>query len=128
MRRTGVAVVVVAALVVGGCSSDPDSGPEPSPSVVPSFGPGAEGIGDPYFPTYGNGGYDVGAYDLKLAYAPKSGQLTGTATITATATQDLSSFNLDLADLVARKVTVDGQAATSKAVKNELVVTPAAGL
>jgi aminopeptidase N len=129
MRRTGVAVAVVAALVVAGCSSsDNDPDPAPSPSVAPSFAPGADGAGDPYFPKYGNGGYDVGGYDLKLTYAPASGQLDGTATITATATQDLSTFDLDLAHLVADKVTVDGQAATSKAVADELVVTPSAGI
>jgi aminopeptidase N len=92
------------------------------------FRPGAEGAGDPYFPAYGNGGYDVAGYDLKLRYDPASGELTGTATITATATQNLSRFDLDLAHLAASRVTVDGRAATSRARGDELVVTPAAGL
>jgi len=127
MRRAGAAVAVVTALALAGCSAD-DETPRPAPSVAPSFVPGAEGAGDPYFPLYGNGGYDVGGYDLKLNYVPASGQLDGTATITATATQDLSAFNLDLAHLVAGKVTVDGLAATSKAAGNELVVTPSAGI
>jgi hypothetical protein len=100
----------------------------PSATSAPTFTPGSEGIGDPYFPTYGNGGYDVAAYDLKLRYDPKSGELEGSATITATATQDLSAFNLDLAHLTAQKVTVDGRAASSRANLNELVVTPAAGI
>jgi len=126
MSRAGTAAVVTA-LALAGCSAD-DEAPRPAPSVVPSFAPGADGAGDPYFPRYGNGGYDVGGYDLKLNYAPASGQLDGTATITATATQDLSAFNLDLAHLVAGKVTVNGLAATSKAVGNELVVTPSAGI
>ena len=126
--RVRKAVAVLAVLAVAGCSSD-DEAPRPVPSPsAPSFAPGADGIGDAYFPKYGNGGYDVGGYDLKLSYAPASGRLDGTATITATATQDLASFNLDLAHLAASKVTVDGQAATSKAVGNELVVTPAGGL
>ncbi|GAA3337006.1 M1 family metallopeptidase [Amorphoplanes nipponensis] len=118
------------ALLVAGCSGPDRDAPEPtpSPSVAPSFAPGAAGAGDPYFPTYGNGGYDVAGYDLQVAYTPASGQLDGTATITATATQDLSSFHLDLAHLVAGRVTVDGQAATSRADGNELVVTPAAGI
>ena len=129
MRRTGFAFAVVTVLAVAGCSASTD-GPEPapSPSVAPSFAPGAEGAGDPYFPKYGNGGYDVASYDLKLSYTPASGQLDGTATISATATQDLSAFNLDLAHLAASEVTVDGQAATTKATGDELVVTPAAGI
>jgi aminopeptidase N len=130
MRRVRAAVAVTTVLVLAGCTADDSPKPAPSavPSVAPSFAPGTEGIGDPYFPRYGNGGYDVGGYDLKLTYAPASGQLDGTATITATATQDLSAFNLDLVRLVASKVTVDGRAATSKAVGNELVVTPPAGV
>ncbi|MEU7908727.1 M1 family metallopeptidase [Actinoplanes sp. NPDC049118] len=130
-RRVRAAVATVAVLALAGCTAD-EGGPAPTPSTsistAPSFAAGAEGAGDPYFPTYGNGGYDVGGYDLKLRYDPAGGELRGTATITATATQDLSRFNLDLANLVAGKVTVDGRAATSRADGNELVVTPAAGL
>ncbi len=32
--------------------------------------PGSAGVGDPYFPKSGNGGYDVTHYDLTLAYTP----------------------------------------------------------
>ncbi|HEU4347384.1 MAG TPA: M1 family aminopeptidase [Actinoplanes sp.] len=133
MRRVTIASGVAIALVLGGCTDD-DRGPAGPPSAsapstpAPSFAPGAEGIGDPYFPTYGNGGYDVAGYDLKLRYDPESGRLNGTAAITATATQDLSRFNLDLAHLAARRVTVDGTAARAEADGNELVVTPAAGI
>ena len=34
------------------------------------FSPGAAGIGDPYFPLDGNGGYDVSHYDLNFEYDP----------------------------------------------------------
>ena len=34
--------------------------------------PGASGIGDPYFPHAGNGGYDVRHYGLDIAYTPKT--------------------------------------------------------
>ena len=61
-----------------------------------NFTPGSSGLGDPFFPLGGNGGYDVDHYGLTLAYDPPSNQLTGTAVITATATQDLSRFDLDL--------------------------------
>jgi aminopeptidase N len=112
-------------LALAGCTG---SKPEESPTPGPSFSPGAEGIGDPYFPTYGNGGYDVAGYDLNLRYDPAKAHLSGTATITATATQNLSRFDLDLAHLVTSKVTVDGRAAAAKQQGNELVVTPAAGI
>lgn len=86
--------------------------------------PGAGGIGDPYYPAYGNGGYDVGNYSLFVDYVPTSGRITGTAIITAKATQDLSSFNLDLM-LQAKSVTVNGKAAGfNKPDPHELVVKP----
>nr|WP_245577319.1 M1 family metallopeptidase [Actinoplanes globisporus] len=99
-----------------------------SPAAAPSFSPGAPGAGDPYFPTYGNGGYDVSGYDLNIRYDPGGKQLTGTATITATATQNLSRFDLDLAHLSAKSVKVDSRTATSAADGNELVITPAKGI
>src|SRR4051812_114325 len=61
-----------------------------------AFTPGSPGLGDPFFPLAGNGGYDVGHYGLTLAYDPASGVLDGRAVITATAQQDLSGFDLDL--------------------------------
>ncbi|GID96702.1 M1 family metallopeptidase [Amorphoplanes digitatis] len=128
MRRSRAWVAAVAVLALAGCTDAVAPAPSTSASTAASFAAGAEGAGDPYFPTYGNGGYDVGDYDLRLRYDPARGELNGTATITATATQDLSRFNLDLAFLVARKVTVDGRAATSRSDGNELVITPAAGL
>ncbi|MEU4158844.1 M1 family metallopeptidase [Actinoplanes sp. NPDC026670] len=109
-------------LLLAGCSSTP------APVPLPVFTPGADGAGDPYYPKYGNGGYDVGGYDLALRYDPSAGRLEGTATITATATQDLSRFNLDLDGLGVTKVTVDGTAAASTTEAAELVITPAAGI
>src|SRR5688500_19187198 len=66
--------------------------------------PGAPGIGDPYYPLDGNGGYDVAHYDLDLRYDPATDVLSGTATVEATATQDLSAFNLDFEGLEVRAV------------------------
>jgi aminopeptidase N len=87
--------------------------------------PGAPGIGDPYYPLDGNGGYDVGHYDLDLRYDPATDVLSGTATVEATATQNLSSFNLDFEGLNVRSVTVDGQSATWSRDGGEMTVTPA---
>ena len=99
-----------------------------SSSSAPVVAPGADGAGDPYFPKYGNGGYDVAGYDLRVRYDPAKNELTGTATITATATQVLSRFNLDLSKLTARNVTVDGVRAGSSASGAELTITPATGI
>jgi aminopeptidase N len=128
MTRRVIGTLAVLTLLAGCSTGSETDDPRPGPSPAVSFAPGADGAGDPYFPKYGNGGYDVAGYDLDLRYDPKAGELDGTATITATATQDLSRFNLDLAHLTARTVQVDGAAATSSAEGNELTVTPAAGI
>ncbi|TVL93031.1 M1 family metallopeptidase [Streptomyces sp. SAJ15] len=87
--------------------------------------PGAPGLGDTYYPTSGNGGYDVSHYDLRLKYQPKTDLLEGTATLNATAKQDLSRFNLDFA-LQVDSVLVGGRKATFAATgDHELEVTPA---
>jgi aminopeptidase N len=92
------------------------------------FTPGAAGGGDPFYPNAGNGGYDVKNYDVKLDYAPQNEQLAGDVTITARATQDLSSFNLDLRGFKISSLTVNGAAASFARKDQELTVTPAAGL
>jgi aminopeptidase N len=123
LRQAGLLAIV---LVAAGCTPGGDKEPAAAPSA--SFAAGAPGASDPYFPKYGNGGYDVGGYDLKLRYDPATGELSGTATIRATATQNLSSLNLDLSGLTASKTAVDGAAATARADGAELVITPAAGI
>ena len=42
-----------------------------------TFVPGAPGLGDPFFPNAGNGGYDVSHYGLVLSYEPSGNQLSG---------------------------------------------------
>ncbi|MGW7056550.1 M1 family metallopeptidase [Streptomyces sp. NPDC054887] len=111
--------------------------------------PGASGVRDPYFPRLGNGGYDVQHYALTLDYTPHrttgedrtdrtagrgrvgrvdpggpAGRLTGTAEITARATQDLSAFNLDLHGLDVTSATVDGAEAAVSRAGNELTLRP----
>ncbi|MFC4146189.1 M1 family metallopeptidase [Micromonospora mangrovi] len=135
-RRSGrgsVGLLLAAASVLAGCQSSDAGQVAPTPGrsvpVTPrSFAPGAAGVGDPYFPTYGNGGYDVARYTVKVRYDPDSDKLTGTTTVQATATTDLSAFHLDLAGLTVRSVTVDGVKARHKRESDELVVTPATGL
>jgi aminopeptidase N len=138
-----IAGVVAVALVLTGCTRatfSPAARSTASPSAAAGGptggaadggakdGVGAEGMGDPYLPKAGNGGYDVASYDLDLRYQPSDDTLTGVATITATATADLTQFNLDLKDLTVRSATVDGAPARTRPSGDELVVTPAAGI
>jgi aminopeptidase N len=87
-------------------------------------GVGAAGAGDPYFPTYGNGGYEVAHYAIVDTYRTGSGRLTGRTAIRAFATQRLKRFNLDLALRVDR-VVVDGvDARYAQRDRHELIVWP----
>jgi peptidase M1-like protein/immune inhibitor InhA-like protein len=102
--------------------------PAASPATGHRYTPGAPGIGDPYYPLDGNGGYDVRDYLLDLRYTPPTDVLEGTATIKAAATQNLSSFNLDLDGLTVRSVSVNGRRATWSHDGGELTITPHRGI
>src|SRR3954470_14835224 len=117
--RAGLAVVLSGALGLA---------PFTAQASASHFTPGAAGVGDPYFPLDGNGGDDVKHYDLDVGYDPPTDRLTGTATITAKATQNLSRFDLDLVGLTVRSIKVNGHAATWRRSGQELIVTPARGL
>lgn len=93
-----------------------------------AFAPGAASLGDPFFPNAGNGGYDASSYDLRLVYGPSSGKLDAVATITAVATEDLSSFNLDFRGPRITSVVVNSAPATYDREGQELIVTPDAGI
>src|SRR3954453_12260156 len=107
MRGKLLAGVVVAGALLGAGTA-----------LAATFAAGSDGLGDPFFPQGGNGGYDVQHYGLTLDYDPPANRLTGTAAITAKATQALSRFDLDFrgtADFRATNVLVNGvQAATSQ--------------
>ena len=94
----------------------------------PRFRPGAAGLGDPYYPLDGNGGYDVKHYLLDVVYNPTTDLLTGVATIRARATQNLSSFNFDFDGLNVQSIEVDGDPAGWERERGELTVTPRRGL
>ncbi len=97
-------------------------------AVAVEFTPGSAGLGDPYFPLAGNGGYDVGHYSLVFSYDPATRRFDGTTTIRATATQNLSRFDLDLRGFEIGHLTVNGAPATFTRDGQELIITPAAGL
>lgn len=132
-----------AALLVAGALAGPAAAARWSPDLDerPSHGPatpapdsaarhgwfptaGAPGLGDPFFPLAGNGGYDVEDYDLRLAYEPATRRLEGWTRIRARATQGLSRFDLDLRGFTVAYVRVEGQAALFTRDGQELVITP----
>ena len=112
LRRTALAVGAALLLPVGLAQA-----------VPPGGSPGAAGIGDPYYPDYGNGGYDVGHYDIAVSYEPATDELAGTTRIKARATQALSRFDLDFV-LPVSSVRVNGRPAAYTQGEHELVVTP----
>lgn len=88
--------------------------------------PTRAGIGDPYYPTDGNGGYDVGSYRIALDYRSGPHTIAGRTTVRAKATSRLPRFDLDLDGLVVTRVLVDGRrAGWERAGLHELVITPA---
>ena len=94
----------------------------------PRFVKGSAGLGDPYFPKAGNGGYDVAHYGLRLRYTPKSNRLSARTRIIATATENLSRFDLDFRHLNVTGLRVAGKRASFKRRGQELVITPRHGL
>lgn len=131
-HRTPVRVVclTLAAATLAACtvSRSRDGGTTSPTSDEPAAsGEVAEdGAGDPYYPTDGNGGYDVAAYYVSISYDPPSKELTGRTVVTATASEDLTKFNLDLQGLEVSSVTVGAtDAKFSRSGEHELVITPA---
>ncbi|GAB7048622.1 M1 family metallopeptidase [Catenuloplanes indicus JCM 9534] len=117
---------MLVAATLAGCGTVVETAPGLVTEAGIDAGPGhgANGLGDPYFPRYGNGGYDVGHYALKVRYDPGTDRLTGTAVITATALAPLRRFNLDFAGLPVSRATVGGRPAATRQDGGELVVTP----
>lgn len=122
------AVLVVIALVMPWRGTPPAHPPASSATSPPAVSAlpviGAEGIGDPYFPLAGNGGYDATAYDIHVRYDPATDRIEGHTTITAQATENLARFNLDLR-LPASAATVNNQPAQLHQIGGELQITPA---
>lgn len=116
--------------------STPAPGPSGTSTVPPpvaaglphGYSPGADTAGDPLFPRLGNGGYDVAHYALAFTYDAGAFTIDADELVTATATQALSRFDLDLRGLSVRSVTVNGRPAAFGRVAEKLVVAPPAGI
>ncbi len=88
------------------------------------LGAGAAGIGDPFFPALGNGGYDAQHYVIELTADLVTNRINATMTLTALATQELTRFNLDFAGPTVLSVTVNDRPAGWQRRERELIVTP----
>jgi hypothetical protein len=148
MRRSSASVfglLLVVCLGAAGCRGDDGEDADAALSVTAvagsdetvlgdslsagcDYSPGAAGIGDPYFPGSGNGGYDVDRYELQVTYDPATDELVGEATIIARATQNLSRFNLDLDGLTVDAIDVERHDATWTRDGGELSITPERGI
>ncbi|HEX2466796.1 MAG TPA: M1 family metallopeptidase [Solirubrobacterales bacterium] len=118
-----VAGLIAAATLIFGLAAAPAEAKKRGCS--PGEPRGAAGVGDEYYPNYGNGGYDVGKYALDITYKPSTARITrGKATISARATQSVCRFNLDFVRLKVRKIKVDGDKAKWRRTEHELKVTP----
>jgi aminopeptidase N len=109
-----------------GSSTGDTSGSQGSAVPPPAGKPvtGSPSAGDPYYPTAGNGGYDVQSYDISLDIDPMSGHVVGDTTVTATALDDLAAFYLDFSGPDITGVEVDGHAASFDHTLGELKIEP----
>ncbi|GII85392.1 zinc metalloprotease [Sphaerisporangium siamense] len=115
------AAVAVTAMVSStvGCG-----GSTPAATRSPTAEPGAQSAGDPLFAYLGNGGYDVGSYDVRYDYRSGRTKMNASVRIEAVATQALSSFSLDAAVERIDAVTVAGRRAAFRVSGEKLLVTP----
>lgn len=95
----------------------------PTAAVYPDYG--AYGLGDPFYPMLGNGGYDVLNYDITLNVHMEDNKINGSTVIEARATKNLSAFNLDFYGMNILLVQVDYLDAQYSRSAAELAITPA---
>jgi aminopeptidase N len=124
--RTRVVVTVLAALalLLGLAAAQAPLNVSAAATRLGGGTVGAPGIGDPYFPNYGNGGYRVSHYDISISYNRETKRLVGHTVITGHARKELTRFDLDLR-IAAAAVKVNGRPAIFTQSSHELVVRPA---
>jgi aminopeptidase N len=129
LAATSALAVALPLLAGGPTSAAPGATSSAQPAAPGRPTPGGAGAGDPYFPLYGNRGYNVQHYGLRIRYNPATDQLHGNARIKARAHKQLSRFNLDFVGLRVRSVAVNGRRARwERPNRHELVVRPARAL
>lgn len=120
-----------AAPSVGVAPATPSGAAPTQPWPAPDGSVGSTGIGDPYYPDSGNGGYQVDTYNISVTYDPATDALSGTTIVTGSVTQTsrLGRFDLDLRQAMkVSSVSVNGTAAAFQHSLDELIITPIVGL
>lgn len=116
--RLAVAAASVAVALSAGVLTGPATAAPPVPL------PGAPGIGDPLYPTLGNGGYDVTHYSIDMDYRADTGTVDAAVVVRAITTQALTRFDLDFEGNAIRQVQLDGAPVAYVRQGAELIVRP----
>ncbi len=95
-----------------------------APAGAVRYVEGSPGLGDPFFPRAGNGGYDVKQYLLDLDYRREGNRLAGRVVVSALAKKNLESFNLDFRGYRISSLSVDGEPARFSRQGQELTIRP----
>ena len=111
-----------ALLLLAGCTDS--ASPKTAETETSDAQPSVTGIGDPYYPLDGGSGIDVARYRIRDTYEFDSGRLSGTTTLTVTATARLTAFSLDFLLPVTELRLSTGPASYSQATEHELVIRP----
>jgi aminopeptidase N len=82
----------------------------------------AKPASEPFFPRAGNDGYNALAYEVNLAFKPKSGRVKAATAIEAAATEPLKRFSLDFFGPRVSAVEVDGEPVRFRRRPGKLVV------
>lgn len=133
MRRTLAYVVLVAA-----CTTSPSTTEQPAVVSEPTTSApvttsttlevtgvdAAAGLGDRMFPSLGNAGYDVVAYDIDLTLDGSLTDLAGEVTIEAVAEFALRSFTVDFVGFTVSSVSVNDMDASYARAPRDMRITP----
>lgn len=118
MKRNSIVITLMLTLIVSICSAC-------ATKTVAIGIVGEAGLGDPYFPALGNGGYDALHYSIDLDVDMDNRQFSSIVTIQAIATESLVRFNLDFLGFAISRVTVNGVEASFERDLRELIISPA---
>lgn len=133
--RTSLINTLVLLVFLTGCAPSPSAAPAPQPTSTPQSiqanqvpqpgAPSPRGLGDRFYPSLGNAGYDVQAYELDLKVEPLENDVQGKVRILSIATAALVIFHLDFAGMMVDRVFVNERVARFSRLDMELIITPA---
>ena len=104
--------------------SSVDKAPTPPSQTEDPLADGAAGLGDDYFPYFGNGGYDAIAYRIELDVDIENRTIQAVSNMSAIAELDLSSFHLDFSGPAITSLEVNGSPAAYERDGGELIIYP----